>query len=77
MQVVLQARRSQGVRELQQCHQRFKDVQRQLALQQVLLHIPMVPPRVCNYSKQLIVLTTCVLFNGHGARLPACLPVCT
>lgn len=37
MQVVLQARRNQGLRELQQCHQRLKDVQRQLAFQQVPL----------------------------------------
>ncbi|KAL3157391.1 hypothetical protein ABBQ32_011868 [Trebouxia sp. C0010 RCD-2024] len=37
IKVVLQARRKQGLRELQQCHQRLKDVQHQLASQQVLL----------------------------------------
>ena len=35
MQVVVQATRKQDVRELQQCYQRLKDVQRQLAFQQV------------------------------------------
>jgi len=33
--VVLQARRGQGQRELQQCYDRMQDVQRQLAVQQV------------------------------------------
>jgi len=33
--VVLQARRGQGQRELQQCYERMQDVQRQLAVQQV------------------------------------------
>ena len=33
--MVLQARRGQGLRELQQCYDRMQDVQRQLAVQQV------------------------------------------
>lgn len=32
---MLQARRGQGQRELQQCYERMQDVQRQLAMQQV------------------------------------------
>ncbi len=33
--MVLEARRGQGLRELQQCYERMQDVQRQLAVQQV------------------------------------------
>ena len=35
LQVVLQARRGQGLRDLQQCHDRLIDVQSQLAMQHV------------------------------------------
>ena len=35
LQVVLQARRGQGLRDLQQCHDRLLDVQSQLAMQPV------------------------------------------
>ncbi|DBA72932.1 TPA: hypothetical protein ACH3X2_009886 [Trebouxia sp. C0005] len=37
IKVVLQARRGQGQRELQQCYERMQDVQRQLAMQQVVV----------------------------------------
>ena len=36
LQAVMQAGRRQDVRKLQQCYQRLKDVQRQLAFQQVI-----------------------------------------
>ena len=48
MQVVLQARRKQGLREVQQCHQRLTDVQRQLASQQVPL---LYASSTCMHSK--------------------------
>ncbi|KAL0052575.1 hypothetical protein WJX82_004127 [Trebouxia sp. C0006] len=37
IKVVLEARRGQGLRELQQCYERMQDVQRQLAVRQVAL----------------------------------------
>ncbi len=39
VQVVLQARRGQGAREMQQCFNRLKEVQRQLAFHQVSVQI--------------------------------------
>ena len=57
LQVVLQARRGQGLRDLQQCHDRLIDVQSQLAMQHVsvgvkcscMLELLPFPDMYCHY----------------------------